>query len=1193
MKYFISEMIKEYRKLIADVDASYYSRKRQEGEKFSKETINLTVYSNSLKTDLYSSLFTSKIFSVLDKVDYVNKNSTEYKDKLNKKLSNLSNENIIQFIHRETSKLKEVVNILNDEDSLINKKILVFFECYSDICKKEDEFIIKYKKYKESKDKLEASYVDYTGNFDYKNIKSLTKKRINKMDGIFAPSYEKCNSFIKFKYGILNSLVDLVKDRRKYFQDLISKINSICEAIKEIEDKRREEYLFDYLGKLNKISGVNYDKQEAYFLDDEKKYIDYYSKKEIYSLDDEESINRILKGLVKYSDKLMTNANSVGADKKFASVQGMPESVTLGVIKNPLYSELSKRINNSEYKEKLDDILTKYLSINSKAITFINYKMSLRKPLSIFVDNTMMYEYGKEIITKMISNIICDMPVGLVNNIQIDTVYAGRYYTEFNEIRRINNSIVGEKIYTMKKDIDNVLNMLIEEIVEITQNKLGNTYDNIYEYNIENTESIEKLRLVSIFGFPNLFDNSMMEKLINIAISGPKCGVNLLIDYEGVEKCRVDLSSIKKLKNEMNVFKVSHDYYFKPEYFNFDFEYFENIFYYEEKEEIYKLLANDLLEKEKVGFTLKSLGSNGVSENAAEELLIPIGRDNKGVVQSISLGKGVSHHGLIAGQTGSGKSTLLHTIILSCINNYTPDDLNIYLMDFKEGIEFKLYSKYRIPHIKLIALESQVEFGESILEFMVKEIQSRGKIFKANEVENLKGYKDKTGKIMPRILLIIDEFTNLFNRNQGREITNNNAQLMKKIINQGRAFGINVIMASQTIKDTYDTTLAEETIEQMAVRIGLKCTPKDAAALMGADNNEISKLGNEIGAAVYNNENGRGESSRFRVAYVNSECREEILANVEERFKDNYLDYKCRVFDGNDSVNVEKDFNSVFNNDNAIKLSPYVYKVWIGEPIKIGEPVSIRFNQGMNNVAIVSKDELHIERVLMYFMMSIVRQCRLLNANYVLPTINLIDYNYNLLENSEVINRLVQGNSDLIETTDTKPASIIITDIYNEFISRREKNNFKANPMYLIINGLQKARDLLIKSSLSSLKSESSLFGFSEKNETTLTIGKMFEILLKEGGDYGIFVVITCDNLRSYTNIGEKLGYRLNDFINLRIVFNMNGRDGERFIRSSQTETLNESTGIFYDDVMGIINKFRIYSEPTLEWIEEKYIKGE
>lgn len=62
---------------------------------------------------------------------------------------------------------------------------------------------------------------------------------------------------------------------------------------------------------------------------------------------------------------------------------------------------------------------------------------------------------------------------------------------------------------------------------------------------------------------------------------------------------------------------------------------------------------------------------------------IPIGIHGANEVQYLTLGVGGSHHALIAGVAGSGKSSLLHTIILRTLTQYSPDELSIYLVDFK------------------------------------------------------------------------------------------------------------------------------------------------------------------------------------------------------------------------------------------------------------------------------------------------------------------------------------------------------------------------------------------------------------------------------------------------------------------------------------------------------------------------------
>ena len=55
------------------------------------------------------------------------------------------------------------------------------------------------------------------------------------------------------------------------------------------------------------------------------------------------------------------------------------------------------------------------------------------------------------------------------------------------------------------------------------------------------------------------------------------------------------------------------------------------------------------------------------------------------------------HNIAIAGKTGSGKSNTIHIIILNIIK-YPPSELELYLIDFKKGVEFKIYATHKIPH---------------------------------------------------------------------------------------------------------------------------------------------------------------------------------------------------------------------------------------------------------------------------------------------------------------------------------------------------------------------------------------------------------------------------------------------------------------------------------------------------------------
>src|SRR6201999_3242039 len=125
----------------------------------------------------------------------------------------------------------------------------------------------------------------------------------------------------------------------------------------------------------------------------------------------------------------------------------------------------------------------------------------------------------------------------------------------------------------------------------------------------------------------------------------------------------------------------------------------------------------------------------------------------------MKLGRGVAQHALIAGKTGSGKSTLLHVMITNLALWYSADEVEFYLVDFKKGVEFKTYETHGLPHARAIAVESDREFGLSVLQRVDAELTRRGEIFRKLGVQDLASYRQtKESRPMPRTLLIIDEF---------------------------------------------------------------------------------------------------------------------------------------------------------------------------------------------------------------------------------------------------------------------------------------------------------------------------------------------------------------------------------------------------------------------------------------------------
>ena len=95
---------------------------------------------------------------------------------------------------------------------------------------------------------------------------------------------------------------------------------------------------------------------------------------------------------------------------------------------------------------------------------------------------------------------------------------------------------------------------------------------------------------------------------------------------------------------------------------------------------------------------------------------IPIGlRGEDHAEQDLILRGDTNFCALVGGMSGSGKSWLFHVIITGGMLRYPPSELQMYLVDFKEGVEFRPYAGVTSGHVKVVALHADREFCLSVL----------------------------------------------------------------------------------------------------------------------------------------------------------------------------------------------------------------------------------------------------------------------------------------------------------------------------------------------------------------------------------------------------------------------------------------------------------------------------------------------
>ncbi len=84
--------------------------------------------------------------------------------------------------------------------------------------------------------------------------------------------------------------------------------------------------------------------------------------------------------------------------------------------------------------------------------------------------------------------------------------------------------------------------------------------------------------------------------------------------------------------------------------------------------------------------------------DSTDGLVVPVGVTGQGEVWRLAMGETgkTNHHGLVVGMPGSGKSNLLHVLICQLTQRYAPQELELYLLDFREGVDSSRTARCRM-----------------------------------------------------------------------------------------------------------------------------------------------------------------------------------------------------------------------------------------------------------------------------------------------------------------------------------------------------------------------------------------------------------------------------------------------------------------------------------------------------------------
>ena len=280
---------------------------------------------------------------------------------------------------------------------------------------------------------------------------------------------------------------------------------------------------------------------------------------------------------------------------------------------------------------------------------------------------------------------------------------------------------------------------------------------------------------------------------------------------------------------------------------------------------------------------LADLDVREAGATSEEGISIPVGIGSNRAVE-VSFGDDPVH-GLVVGGTGSGKTTLLHTLIHTAAKKYSPDELELWLIDLKEGVEFRQYADdgdvVGLPHARVVACASDPHFALASLQALVEEGKARAGAFRRAGVSKFAAFRAQSSGPLPRVLCILDECHLLLSHPKlGAQAWRELEWLTK----EGRAFGIHVLLATQSLAGMGVLAGQPASVwRQIALRIALRCSPADAELVFGEKNQSAVGLAPR-GDAVLNASHGApGADVRFQVAHIPDGEAAELRAGIAAR----------------------------------------------------------------------------------------------------------------------------------------------------------------------------------------------------------------------------------------------------------------------------------------------------------------------
>ena len=794
--------------------------------------------------------------------------------------------------------------------------------------------------------------------------------------------------------------------------------------------------------------------------------------------------------------------------------------------------------------------------------------------------------------TDLACRILATVPAGKARFRFFDPVGLGRAVAPLLHLGDHDENLVGTKVWTEPAQVEAELGRITDHIEMVIQKYLRGTYSTIEQHNADAGEVAEAYLFPMYIEAPVGLSEVAIRRLTAIAEGGPRCGVYpmVVVDPQRPLPYGTDLTP---LFAATDVILWDNGKWRYGEYDLADWSLRIPLPLPLEvpppggQETLFSRIvghvgraarATSVVEVDNSGVLAMAMRAlaNGIAPDplpqvhgpvisdqptswwqgsTASFLSAPIGRSGASSVQCMTLGRGTAQHSLVAGLTGSGKSTLLHAVILNLCMLYSPHELELYLLDFKKGVEFKPYATLALPHARVVAIESEREFGLSVLRGLDAELTRRGEMFRATGVDDLASYRSSARTVLSRILMIIDEFHELFSEDD--RLANEAGLILDRLVRQGRGFGIHLMLGSQSLAGLQG--MGRATLGQIGVRIALQCDERDSMLIL-ADDNTAARTLTRPGEGIYNASRGRTDGNqRFQTAWLTDEVRLKTARALRDRADAEGFARRPIVFEGSEVADVQNLIDQLAVR--PLQAQPAV--VWLGEPLSLDAPVGCRLRrQGGANLAIVGPDDTAAGLI-----------ASALSTIVPSPDAGqwtVIDFSPLDIDLGERLAKVADQRPGNVKIVRRRQLGATLSSHVAEIRRRIDLDDVRSQTLVLVLHQLHRARDLDAENvGIGSYDDDGG-------SEVHVDLNQLLHEVLRDGPEVGVHVVATAD---SYTRLQRRLGSASRE-MSMKVGFLMSPTDSQSMFDSEIASRLKGHQAVLLDEDANVMSKFRPFGFP-------------